>query len=48
MKLGSQALDARLWNCRESVGEVNGRSFLQSLQSLVESVLMYGGLGLPS
>ena len=42
MKLGSQALGTWLRNCRESVGEVNGRSFLQLLQSLVESVLMYG------
>ena len=42
VKLGSQALGAWLRNCRESVGEVNGRSFLQLLQSLVESVLMYG------
>ena len=42
VKLGSQALGTWLRNCRESVGEVNGRSFLQLLQSLVESVLMYG------
>ena len=42
VKLGSQALGAWLRRCRESVGEVNGRSFLQLLQSLVESVLMYG------
>ena len=42
VKLGSQALGAWLRRCRESVGEVNARSFLQLLQSLVESVLMYG------
>ena len=42
VKLGSQALCAWLLRCRESVGEVNTRSFLQLLQSLVESVLMYG------
>ena len=42
MKLGPQALGAWLRNCCESVGEVNGRSFLQLLQSLAESVLMYG------
>ena len=40
VKLGSQALGAWLRSCRESVGEVNGRSFLQLLQSLAESVLM--------
>ena len=33
---------AWLRRCRESVGEVNSRSFLQLLQSLVESVLLYG------
>ena len=42
VKLGSQALGTWLWRCRESVGELNGRSFLQLLQSLVESVLLYG------
>ena len=42
MKLGSQALGTWLRRCRESVGEVNARSFLQLLQSLVESVLMNG------
>ena len=42
VKLGSQALGAWLRRCHESVGEVNGRSFLQLLQSLVESVLLYG------
>ena len=42
VKLGSQALGAWLRRCCESVGEVNGRSFLQLLQSLVESVLLYG------
>ena len=41
MKLGSQALGSWLWRCCESVGEVNGRSFLQVLQSLVELVLLY-------
>ena len=39
-----KALGAWLRRCRESVGEVNGRSFLQLLQSLVESVLMYGAV----
>ena len=42
VKLGSHALGAWLQWCRESGGEVNGRSFLQFLQSLVESVLFYG------
>ncbi len=42
MKLGSQALGAWLRRCCESGGEMNGRSFLQLLQSLVESMLMYG------
>ena len=40
------AVDLLLCTCMNapsiSVGEVNGRSFLQLLQSLVESVLMYG------
>ena len=42
VKLGSQSLGAGLQRCRESGGEVNGRSFLQLLQSLAESVFMYG------
>ena len=42
VKLGSQALGAWLHRCYESVGEVNGRSFLQLLQSFVELVLLYG------
>ena len=54
--MGSQALGAWLRRCRESVGEVNGRLFMQLMQSLVESVLLSGicivvwsrDLGLPS
>ena len=42
VKLGSQVLGSWLRRCCESVGEVNGRSFLQLLQSLVELVLLYG------
>ena len=42
MGMGSQALGAWLRRCRESVGEVNGRLFMQLMQSLVESVLLYG------
>ena len=38
VKLSSQTLGTWLRRCRESVGEMNGRSFLQLLQSLVESV----------
>ena len=42
VNLGSQSLGAGLRRCHESGGEVNGRSFLQLLQSLAESVFMYG------
>ncbi len=42
MGMGSQALGAWLRRCRESVGEVNGRLFMQLMQSLVESLLLYG------
>ena len=42
MEMGSRALGAWLRRCRESVGEVNGKSFMQLMQSLVESVLLYG------
>ena len=42
VELGSQALGSWLRRCYESVGEVNGRSFLQLLQSFVELVLLYG------
>ena len=51
MEMGSRALGAWLRRCRESVGEVNGKSFMQLMQSLVESVLLYGAeicMGLPS
>ena len=39
MQLGSQALSAWLWRCWESVGEVSGKSFMQLMKSLVDSVL---------
>ena len=39
--MGSQELGAWLRRCWESVGEVNERSFMQLMQSLVESVLLY-------
>ena len=42
MEMGSRALGAWLRRCRESVGEVNGKSFMQLMQSLVESMLLYG------
>ena len=42
VKLGSQALGTCLWMCCKSVGKVNSRSFLQLLQSLVESMLLHG------
>ena len=42
VKLGSQALGAWLQRCRKTVGEVNGRSIVLLMQSLVESVLLYG------
>ena len=41
VKLSSQALGTWLRRCCESAGEWNGRFFLQLLQSLVESVLLY-------
>ena len=43
LKVGmrSQAIGAWLRRCQESVGEVN-RSFMQLMQSLVNSVLLYG------
>ena len=42
VEMGSRALGAWLRKCRESVGEVNGKSFMKLMQSLVESVLLYG------
>ena len=42
LKLGSQASGVWLRRCCETVGEVNGRSFVLLRQSLVESVLLYG------
>lgn len=42
VQLGSQASSAWLQRCRESVGEVSGKSFVQLMKSLVDSVLLYG------
>ena len=42
VQLGSQALSTWLRRCRESVGEVSGKSFMQLMKSLVDSVLLYG------
>ena len=38
VEMGSRTLGACLQRCRESVGEVNERSFKQLMQSMVESV----------
>ena len=43
-QLGAHALPAWLRRCweLESVGEVSGKSFMQLMKSLVDSVLLYG------
>ena len=41
MEMGSRALGAWLRRCHESIGEVNRKSCIQLMQSLVESVLLY-------
>ena len=42
VKLRSQGSGVWLQWCCETVGEVNGGSFVRLMQSLVESVLLYG------
>ena len=42
VEMGSRALGAWLRRCHESVREVNGKSFMQLMQSLVKSVFLYG------